>query len=353
MKKIKFYAIGLAIVLIGFVSCQNEMLLNPKNLTEFQYDVKSKIDYSGIKTESKGFKGINGSDQILVFQDMRTFNVTLAELERQTKELDNAFVEYYSELEEEALNDKEKEIGFSEEQPLFVFENTLGFNSLHKKIAIEEEQWLNQEELDFENDPNNHFVMEDEVRTILNADGEVQIGNSIYKLTEEGYFEIIDGDLKTLSVLDGGNSNNLNLPKNVIFVGDDSNCNECKTSDCNSNKRNSNYEGSDKYRIKWVVSHWTYPWTRRVAAKVDNFKKKNNHWEKYRTNCWARVYGDISGADGECNTYVTFNTENGVYAYANAKHVEHKITVLTKTRPNWVKAQFYGGGISYSKSLTW
>lgn len=353
MNKIKFYAIGLAVVLIGFIACQKEKLLNPENSSEFQYNVKSKINYSGIKTESKGYKGTNGSDQILVFQDMETFNATLAELERQTKELDNAFVEYYSDLEEEALNDKEDEIGFSEEQPLFVFENTVGFNSLHQQIAFEEEQWLNQEELDFENDPNNHFIMEEEVRTLLNADGEVQIGNSIYKLTEEGYFEIIDGDLKTLSVLDGGDLKSLNLPKNVIFVGDDSNCNECKASGCNSQKRNSDYKSSGSYRIKWVVSHWTYPWTRRVAAKVDNFKKKKNHWKKYRTNCWARVYGDISDANGLCDKSVTFNTASGVYASANAKHVEHKITVQTKTKTGWVKAHFYGAGISHSKTLTW
>lgn len=53
------------------------------------------------------------------------------------------------------------------------------------------------------------------------------------------------------------------------------------------------------------------------------------------------------------HTSVTFNTANGVYAYTNAKHVEHIIPVPTLTKPGWVKAQFYGGGISYSTSLTW
>jgi hypothetical protein len=60
-----------------------------------------------------------------------------------------------------------------------------------------------------------------------------------------------------------------------------------------------------------------------------------------------------TGRNPKSHTSVTFNTANGAYKYAYAKHVEHKITVLTKTRPNWVKAQFYGGGISYSTSLTW
>ncbi len=60
-----------------------------------------------------------------------------------------------------------------------------------------------------------------------------------------------------------------------------------------------------------------------------------------------------TGRNPKSHTSVTFNAANGVYAYANAKHVEHKITVLTKTKTSWVKAQFYGAGISHSISLTW
>jgi len=330
MKLIKFYAIGLALIIIGFVACQKEKLHNPTNSSEFQYDVKSQINFSSIETKSKGFKSSNGSDQILVFKDMETFKATLSELERQTRELDSAFVEFYKDLDEEAINEKEEEIGFNEEKPLFDFENTVGFNSLHQKIAIEEEQWLNQEELNMENDPDNHFIFENELQSLLNADGEVMIGKSIYKLTEDGYFEIIDGDLKTLSLLDDNNNDKNSLPENVIFVGD--NCSSCKASGCNSNKRNSSYKSSGSYRIKWVVSHWTYPWGRRVASKVDNYKKKKNRWKKYRTYCWARVYGSISDAAGNCDGSVTFNTSSGVYASANAKHVEHKISVSTKTK---------------------
>jgi hypothetical protein len=59
---------------------------------------------------------------------MESFKSILHELERQTKELDSAFVCYYSDLEEDPLNDKEIEVRFSEAQPLFVFEHAAGFN---------------------------------------------------------------------------------------------------------------------------------------------------------------------------------------------------------------------------------
>lgn len=94
MEKIKFYAIGLLLLISGFIACQKEKLQNPTDTSEFQYDVKSQIDYTSISSRSKGFKGLNGSEQLLVFNNMKTFRTTLSELERQTKELDSAFVNY-------------------------------------------------------------------------------------------------------------------------------------------------------------------------------------------------------------------------------------------------------------------
>lgn len=152
---------------------------------------------------------------------------------------------------------------------------------------------------------------------------------------------------------DNFSTTSINSFNNVIYAGNAVNCSTCKDNNCKSSKRNSGYKKSGSYRLKWVVSHWTYPWSRRVAAKVDNYKKKGISWKKYRTSCFARVYGDISNAEGECNGKVTFNTSSGVHASTNARHVEHKIQVATKTKSGWVKAHFYGAGISHSKTLTW
>lgn len=343
-------ALCLAVFLSG-ISCQKDKKEETQDL-DSSFNIQSNIDYSKIAIISKGFRGNNGSSQMLHFKDIKSVKQTISELERQVKDLDHAFVKKYSNLDEEAINVKEDEIKFNEEKPLLDFNKQLNFKSLYKKISTEEEEWLRQDELDFDNDPDNHFILEDEVRAILNTDAELMIGDKIYKYNKDGYFEIANGSLKILAELSNGVSNYFSLPNNVKFVGDDGS----RGDGCNSNKRNSDKKDDGDKRMKWVVSHWTHVWGRRVAAKVDNYKKRKwSGWKKYRTYCVAKVYGHISDSDGDCDAQAAFNPGNVYYEYENsAKHVEHKIVVSTKTKSGWVKAIFEGaGGITYSKTLTW
>jgi hypothetical protein len=188
-------------LLFGLVACKKENV-DISIEKEFSYDVNSKIPYSSIGVLSKGFIGKSGSDKMLVFPDMPTFLLTLNELERQMMDLDSAFVTFYASLDDEAINVKEKEIGFRPEKPLFDFDNFFAHYSLFSKIDAEERLWLNNEELDLMNDPDNHFIFDEELRAILNLDCEVQIGKIIYKFTENGYYEITNGDLKSLMAIE-------------------------------------------------------------------------------------------------------------------------------------------------------
>ncbi len=348
MKQLKIHTISLAILIVGLSACIKEKSLNPISTSEFQYDVKSVIDYSSIQVKPKGFNGKSGSSKILVFKDMETFLFTLNELERQTLELDNAFVETYKDLDEEAINEKEEEIGFNEDRPLYDFANKLGFKSLFEKIDTEEEEWLNQEEPDWDNDPDNHFVDIEEVRTLLNVDGEVQIGDFIYKLTEDGYFEISDGSLQSLKLLDGNNLKYISLPANTVFVGDGNSQSKLSSSDCRSGKSDKDFEEFGSKRIKWRVSHRTYIWGRYAIAKTKNYKKKRRRWKKYRTYVSADVYGFVS-SDADCSGQVDINPD-GLYESKTAKKVTHKIKVEGKTKSGWIKGYHYGaeGIVKYS-----
>ena len=358
LNKIKILAIGLIVVLIGFVACKKVKLQDSITSTnsEFTFKITSEINYSDITIKTKGFKGENGSVKILAFKDMNSFKATLSELERQTKEYNSAFVSLYSNLDDEDLNAKEEEIGFDDEKPLSDFEHHFNFISLRNKIVNEEEEWLNHEVLDENNDPTDQFdFLFNEEMTLLNRDAEVIIGGSVFKLVNNGYYEIFDGDIQTLSSLENISSNDV-LPENVLFVDGNSNCSSCKSGGCNSNKRNSGKKNSGSYRIKWVVSHWTNPWERRVAAKTKNYKKRGWRWKKYTTYCKARVYGSISDLsnNANCSKQLVFNIANGYYAEDVEKKVKHKITVQTKSKSGWVKGYFYGaGGISHNKTLTW
>ena len=75
--------------------------------------------------------------------------------------------------------------------------------------------------MDFENDPDDHFIDGDNYRALFNVDGEVMIGESIYKMTEEGYYQIVDGDMEILHSFDDISNGRTTFPKNVIFVGNE------------------------------------------------------------------------------------------------------------------------------------
>ncbi len=358
MKQLKIHTISLAILIVGLSACIKEKSLNPINTSEFQYDVKSVIDYSSIQVKPKGFNGKSGSSKILAFKDMETFLFTLNELERQTIELDNAFVEFYKDLDNEAINEKEEEIGFDEQRPLYDFANNLAFKSLFEKIAIEEELWLNQEEPDWNNDPDNHFVDLEELRSLLNVDGEVQIGNFIYKLTEDGYFEIANGSLQSLKLLDVSNLGKTLLPANTVFVGDGNSQSKLSSSDCRSGKSDKAFETFGNRRIKWRISHRTYVWGRSAIAKTKNYKKKRRRWKKYRTNVLASVSGYVSGinpttGDADCSVRSNDINPDRISKMKNAKRVTFKIKVATKTKSGWIKGYHYGAdGIAKNSTLT-
>lgn len=352
----------LLVLLATVISCtQSDEISQLTADEEFSYDVESKIQYPKINVLTKGFAGARGSEQLLVFPDKETFISTVNELERQVEELDDAYNEFYKELNEEEINAKMLEIGFNEELPLLEFLKEIGFNSLYNQLVKEEEEWLKQDELDFANDPDDHFIDGDNYRALFNTDGEVKVGESIYKITPDGYFQIVDGDIESLKLLEDISIGRLTLPKNIIFVGDEyGSDSRINSSDCKTSKAKSDKRTSGNRRIKWKVKHATpFLGSRQVYAETTNYKKGGifgNDWVKYKTYCEAQVYGYVAGTPSasSCVNQVDFNPLQGIWVEYNKKSVKHKIFVETKTKSGWVKGNHYGaGGIEYSSTLTW
>lgn len=333
MKKSILFAV---IITVFLISCKKEQAIsdNPSILKS------SGIQYNNIKLEQG----------LLYFGDMNVFKTTLSYLETATLDWDSSFVFQNSSLSIDSLNSYEEYIAFDCEKPLTDFEDYYSFSSLRKKINSDEELWLDNEILVDSLDPDNHFIIENVVRCILNEDSEIKIGDSIYKLVENGYFIVTNGSFITLNILKN-NIENYDTISNVVFIGDEN----LKGTNCLSNKRKEGkQENSDgDRRIKWVVSHSTYPWSSKIAlAKTKNYKKKRRRWKKYRTACYAMVYGDI-GSDGDCFTEVDFNPDGDDNARV-AKKVKHRIHVATNTKSGWIDGKHSGaGGVTTDSSLTW
>jgi len=113
------------------VGCEKEKF----NFTqEFNSNYESNINYSSIKkVQRKGGKLTNGSGEILKFNSFEDFESTLGFLESETNQLDSAFINFYFDLSEYEINEKEDEIGFDENLISHNFNDYLNFFSLRKK----------------------------------------------------------------------------------------------------------------------------------------------------------------------------------------------------------------------------
>jgi len=62
----------------------------------------------------------SGNTSIMSFKDNETLKLVLEQLKENFEQHDLDFIEKYKDLDIEALNQKDQEIGFNEYQPLFV-----------------------------------------------------------------------------------------------------------------------------------------------------------------------------------------------------------------------------------------
>lgn len=343
MKK-NIFLLSIILVVFSF-SCKKDTNIEKTDLSLFNPVVESKIPYAQIHKRSTGFTGRSGSTEILVFDDMDVVKATLADLEDQCSVLDSLFLLEYGHLDEDSLYKVQTELSFSEWRPLVDFNVYFLFSSLYQKIAQDELVWLQNDSLDEATDPDDHFVDDYSVRTILNLDNEVQIGDSIYVLVDSGYYCFPASELKTHMAINFGNSFYSQM---VRFVGD----NSWDRVSCRSNVRESasKYNSNKTKRLKCVISHWTHPWGRRVSAKSDNLKKNwYGGWSHYYTAIGARAWGYVSGGDGSCTVQYNFNPGmNGRYK-SKAKHIEHEVPVETKTSSGWIHGDFGGAdGLSHT-----
>ncbi len=160
----------------------------------------------------------------------------------------------------------------------------------------EEEAWLNHEELDENNNPNNKNIYDfDEAEmALMNPDGEIKIGDKIYKYLEIGTLKIQDGDLTKLIRYNNGDTTVLNDP-NVDFI-ENSRTNSC--SGWKSRGKNRYYASNKKMYRKVKIRTFSSFYTK-VKAKMISYKKRRRRWKRYRRRLRVAVqtydfYSDIS-----------------------------------------------------------
>ncbi|HIP49672.1 MAG TPA: hypothetical protein EYG92_12010 [Lutibacter sp.] len=305
-KKLAFYAI--TIVMISFVSCQKEST----------FEVLDEVAEAPIKViYYNNGKGIDAS--MLAFKNLETYKETFLRLEKEVLEWDNAFVEEWGHLDEEAINAKEEEIGYNKDKPLENFEKQYGFSSLRLKYNEALNEWLSHDELSEKNDPDVRYPWERFEMSLMGTNGEVQIGGSIYKYESNRHFVIRDGDIHKLVKLNN-NEENVVDNKNVIlhdYYLEKSNCMTYGISTWT-------YTSGD-FRIKtqWKVSQNHQWWGDYVKAKTWSYQKRKAWWggkKKWlltRRHIEVQIFGTLhpDNTAGTCDYPISINVDNHEYGH--------------------------------------
>lgn len=316
-------------------------------------------------TQTNLHNGISVVNGMLHFQDMGHVQSVMESLYQNYVIHDDNFLSSYPDLTSDELEAKEEEIGFRDYKTYEDFEEDLNFNSLRSHIEKQNEIYLDLDD-DRLDDPDDHFIILDEERAILNLNAEVMIGKSIFKMFDWGYIEIPDADFNKLEII-RANPEAALIMDNVKIEGDimdirpgtveepAPNDGLTLTPACKGYKRSRDKEdfGSDA-RIKWKVAIRTLPWGRYVIAKSKNFLRKNSKWKKHRCQTKVRVWGSISGYEetengnvNKCSIETQFKAQDGSNTEVNKKKGRDKVSVQTKTQTGWVKG-WHSSFIGYS-----
>lgn len=346
MKKVIFGTLFLGLVGLGIVGCKKEN----GNLNNNDDYIPS-VPY---------LKSINGNDivainGILKFKDFSHVNNVIKSLEVAYEEREEIFLSQFPDYNGEKLMAIEDSLGYDDLNIFHEFSSMYQYESLFSKTQGDQEEY-ERKDIEMEIEPDDHFVIDYETRTILNSQEEIIVGDTIYKFYEGGYIAIPNEDFSILSDI-RINVNNIKLYKTINIFGDVTKDGSVETEDeevfCPDaigwKVKSKTKPYTSTKRIKYKVGIRTWPWDRIVLAKsINQYRKKNKGaWKKIRVHTKVQVYGDVlefgvdeNGAYVDCDNKISFNT-NGSNKFAEkykTKTLKHKVTdVPTKTRSSWVK----------------
>lgn len=364
MKHLLKIPASIFLIIALFSSCEKDEIFEDNTISNTNDKVKSKTftNKSYDPTSS-----ITIENDMMVFTSIDHFIETETYLNDQLENWDNNFLTDYGHLDDDSLGTVEDSLGYNDEQPLEDLEISLGFNSLRKKILLEEDAWLATEGEIIDDDPDNHYIVDEVIRTLLNENAEVKIEGSIYVMLEIATVQIVNGSIESLDSVRNATdiaditSSNIKIIDYPVTTGSSSSGGngssvsgsgsggDSTTCNAKSNKRNWDYEKSGKYRIKWVVSVWTHPWDCGAIAKTKHYKKKKKRWKKRRATIYARVYGDMVNDKDNCSKHEV----DAVVQKRRKKVKTQRVGALCKTEKDLIKGTHSRSGLSYSSTLTW
>ena len=182
----------LIIILIAVlaISCEKELYEDNLKVQTNEIPVPK---FLAKKTIPAGVEIVGG---VAKFDDVLSLNNTLENLYIESEEWRNSVFNYakIQEFDEDQIYDfiTTEDITLNEVHE--DWENSLAFQSIRQKIETEMEAWLDNEVLDTLNCPDDYFIVDEELRTVINLDNQFAVGDLIYQVLPNWDIIILNSD---------------------------------------------------------------------------------------------------------------------------------------------------------------
>jgi len=281
-------ALSIAAGVLALQSCKKESEI----VNNFDNTIKLVNLYPDNQTE---YPIKTTSVTMLSFASVEHYEATITSLKNQLEQYLDAFVEPYKNLSFDSLNLMMEQMNFNPDQPIINFLQHYGItSSMYLDYVNYENNWLSNSELVMEGCPQDAFPFAAVEMSLLNANGEVKIGNNILKLTSEGFVYIKSLDVVTLIRIDNGDMDALYEPTvttNLLDKGKGT----CTSWD----HKNKPYEYASDKKVAMHVHFHSYPWKGSAEAEITSYHKKNGSWKKYSIN--MKVVLEAYFRDKDCS----------------------------------------------------
>lgn len=356
----KIIVFTIMVTMISFISCQKESdfeTLETDGIAEIKADIEV-LYYTNSKAKNVS---------ILSFVNVEAFENEIKQLKQQKEEHESNFYNENKQLDIDAYNTKIETTSFDEYAPLKSFGTQYNHRSLINTYIQAENEWLQQEELLDETDPENLFNDLDQYElSILNTDYAVKIGDVILVFVKGGTVEITDADLATINKItsyknihdiDVDGFKNVKLYPSEVLSEETSEKFLCWGDDCDIYEYehyNWGYDngkiGGKRYKFEMRLSSKYYRvywgnWKLKFYGKTRAFKKRDKWWGVWKKHYVSTIDAGLRGFydmytnnDGNCNCG-EFEFYFGYWATTtktNAKEAAYEVVYdFIEEEPHW------------------
>jgi len=286
--KISFFGV---LLLLSFVACE-------KQFDQSYYEHSTASDDNKIEVEHG----------MLVFSDTSHFIQMYNQLE-----IDNSIYlhNFYNIIKsykgDKAIEDFMTEKGLSEYHILEEFEAKFNYTSLRQKIADEMDEYNKIRDPGDLNSPEEAYISDEILQTLLNSNGEIKIGTSIYKIIGDNIvIKVLDNNYDIVNRITKYNYLDFKGTDNIIIYDNS----PCKTT-CKANVSNSitKFSNSRDRKLYLKISAQNVLWTHKIKVRMTQYYYDSDK-QKWQIDYTAMVDGDIYGFYYEGTSCSSSNKKN-------------------------------------------